>query len=161
MHQSFKGWIAIAVLALALGACKTQEEKLRASGVKPRTEQELKQEFVGNTVFGTTEVVGQPRIHYVVYYAAEGNKLYGQGGVSMEAALSAKEELAVDEGTWAIEDGKLCNHWKQWMQKKKLCSFVYKVGEEYRGYNPAGALVLKYWIKPGNPHKIGPARKAP
>jgi hypothetical protein len=35
------------------------------------------------------------------------------------------------------------------------------VDDEYRGFNPAGALVLKYWIKPGNPHHIGPDRKAP
>ena len=149
------------MFALTLSGCKSQEEKLLASGVKPRTAEELKQEFIGNTVFGTTEVIGQPRIHYVVYYAAEGNKIYGQAGESMAAALAAKEDLAVDQGSWAIEDGKLCNQWGQWMQKKKLCSFVYKVDDEYRGFNPEGALVLKYWIKPGNPHRIGPAQKAP
>ena len=147
-------WTALVALVLGVAGCETEEEALRTQGVKPLDAAALKSTFVGNTVYGTTELIGEPRIFYIVYYASDGT-LRGKAGESFAAARKAKGSPAVDTGKWRItDDGKICNGWKQWVEGHEGCGLAYKVKNEYRGFTPKGAIALKYTVKPGNPDKL-------
>ncbi len=145
---------AVAVLALVSAGCETEEEMLRAKGVQPLDAPALRATFSGNTVLGTTELIGEPRIFFIVHYAPDG-KLVGKAGESFAAARAAKSAPAVDRGTWRVTDeGTLCNDWNEWIGGAEGCGLVYAVGDGYEGFTKKGARSLRYEIRKGNPEKL-------
>lgn len=140
--------------SVACVACETEEEALRARGVTPLDATALRETFSGSTAIGSTVLIGEPRITFIVYYDPSG-KLVGKAGESLPAARAARSPPAVDQGTWRVtDDGRICNDWNEWIGGAEGCGLVYPVGDQFEGFTKKGARSLRYEVRKGNPEKL-------
>jgi hypothetical protein len=129
-------------LCIASG-CKTEEERCIEAGGEILDARELRKLYPGNTMSG---VIPAFNVKFHVFYEP--------GGVMMGTAFSGVG-TDTDRGHYVIKkSGELCTRWNKWQSSG--CAPVYRHGDEYKIFNPAGgALLATQRLRKGNPEKLG------
>ncbi len=108
----------------------------KASGAdlvrKQLSSNEIRSYLAGSTVEGTT-ING---LRFVMKWSADGT-------MSGKASNSDAEINMTDNGTWWVEDDKLCRQWERWLGGEVYCAVIVKDGETFIFYGSDGEVVRK------------------
>ena len=111
--QDLKHFLVAGLIALLIGGCATAEQKLMESGLKPLTDDQLREVFAKRprtAEWSTANASG------TIEYSPDGTQKtqWGRGG---------------DSGTYQIRNGMICGKWKTIRNGEERCFTVYKVAD--------------------------------
>jgi hypothetical protein len=113
-------WLICAVVVIGLSGCKTAEQALLESGVKPMHEAQMREEFIGNTLYGETES-GRRWIEYLDPNGTARTKWVANG--------------ATQKGTWSMKDFRSCFSYEGNNAGIPLCFTTYKNEDGVTAFN--------------------------
>lgn len=113
---------------VALGGCKTAEQKVMESGHKPVTHAELQKEYSRDRMVDWSSPNGSGTASYMADGTASVN--WGSGS---------------DTGKWWIADGKFCQKWMNVRGGSENCYMTYRIGENrYERFTEQGSLNSRF-----------------
>ena len=110
------------ILPSPLGA-----ETLDTATGKRLLSEELASQFSGNTAQGSTA----KGLKWEVRYKKDGT-------------MMLKHRYGSDSGTWSVEDGKLCEKWKNSREAKRICFVIKQEGDVFKSFAPDGQLSSRF-----------------
>jgi hypothetical protein len=114
---------------LTFSGCATTEKALRERGLSPLIESKLEALYSGGAKACGTTPEG---VTSTVVYASDGKARLEIPGKSFD-------------GSWRIENSKLCTQYSGLRDSLYICFPIYKVGEnQYQNFNPDGSLVSTF-----------------
>ena len=113
----------------------TQETAGTGLARKQLSSDEIRSYLSGSTTEGTT-ING---LRFVVKWSADGT-------MSGKASNSDAEINVTDNGTWWVEDDKLCRQWERWLGGEVYCAVIVTDGKTIIFYSSDGEVERKYTV---------------
>lgn len=133
-------WLFGVAILVGLTGCKTAEQALLEQGIKPMHEAQMREEFVGNTLYGETQS-GRRWIEYIDKNGTVRSKWVSNG--------------ALEKGTWTINEYRSCFSYEGSNAGIPLCYTTYKTEDDILAYkdnkSKTGEFGYRiYRVVPGN-----------